>query len=148
MIMEEWVDIPRVRAASVGTCCIKLLGRSDHNLAIRMSLAFKRKPSIHVAISFEHLKEWPPCEMSFAALEECTSVSDHHQGISCAGEENIHTLGSRREPDVSRLVASCEACNNNIPLFTLVLICFEGSLSVTTVPRRQYPFTYLWLKYE
>ena len=52
-------------------------------------------------------------------------VTDDYQTIASSREQDVQPLGCTHEADVAMLVASCQACDDDIALLALEIV-YEG----------------------
>jgi hypothetical protein len=81
-----------------------------------------RKAIVEVSALFEELEKGGPCVSAFSAAHKCVHVADHDDAASGPREKHIEPFRRRHEPDVSVLVASSQARNNDVALLPLVVV--------------------------
>jgi hypothetical protein len=88
-----------------------------------MLLALDWKTVIYMAICLHELQERRPCLVCITTLEEGLRIANHDESIAGSRKQDIKTLRRKHEPNVASFVAARERHNDNVTLFTLVVVC-------------------------
>jgi len=94
-----------------------------------MSFAPDRKPIVNMTALFEQIKKLTPKLSAFASMKECVRISNQDHGITSSGEEDIQTLRRRHESNFMVRIASRESDDDNITLFSLVIVCRNETIN-------------------
>lgn len=75
-----------------------------------------------MTVLFHEVQEWRPCLICIATLEEGLRIANHDESIAGSRKQDIESLRRKHEPNVALFVATRERYNDNLTLFTLVVI--------------------------
>jgi hypothetical protein len=75
-----------------------------------------------MAVLLHEVQEWRPCLIRIATLEEGFRIANHDESVAGSRKQNIESLRRKHEPNVAFSVATRERYNDNLTLFTLVVI--------------------------
>ena len=91
-----------------------------------MPLTFDRKAFKDVTSLFQHREELVPKPSAPFGFEECVRISDQNQPVPCTREKDVESLGRTHEPNVVFGVRPRQARDNDVALFSLIVICNAG----------------------
>lgn len=75
-----------------------------------------------MTVLLHEVQEWRPCLICIATLEEGLRIANHDESVAGSRKQDIESLRRKHEPNVAFFVATRERYNDNLTLFTLVVI--------------------------
>lgn len=87
-----------------------------------MSLTFDREAVVEVPFFVYNREKIPPKVSASPGVEERVRVSDQNQPVPCTREKDVEALGGMHEPYVTLGIRPCQAGDDDLALFALVVI--------------------------
>lgn len=110
------------RTATVGTQGIEFRWLFQDVLSVWMLFALHRKAVIYAVGLLEQVKEWLPCTCSLLAGQERLGVAYDNQRFASSGQKHVEPLWGCHKTYVSIAVATSQASNDNVGLFSLITV--------------------------
>jgi len=115
-------DVPRLGASSIWTVRDKVLFMFQDGCSLRVLLALDRKPIVYMTVLNKLCKKRNPNIFTFSARFEGVCITYHDECIPCPGQKDIESLRCGHEPNIGPFIAASERRNDDLALFTLVII--------------------------
>lgn len=111
-----------LRATAIWTLEIEVLGTCEQSPSFRMLLTRDLQTVSQETLFLQQVKKWNPAVVTASGRHECVHVAVHDEAISSSGEKDIQALRGFHESYVAISIAASKRCNDNIALFSLVVV--------------------------